>query len=160
MKITLGKYVCAACNHTFEAPMLDESRYGEFLLWSLSGRLAHLNAFEDAVYEELKSLVTDAIGAEDPFRVADILQQIFGPLACDPDPQGKPYSIDGQPLCPACRSRRIASWELIEPQKVVEMEIPEVAHQRWGQLTRPQKREAVAETIRSLGNGSTGVTAE
>ena len=156
MKITLAKYSCAACNHAFESPMLDESRYGEFLLWSSSGSVSHLNAFEDSVYGELKSLVTDVIGAEDRFRVADVLQRIFGPLACDPDAKGMPYSIDGQPSCPACPSPLIASWEFIEPQKVVEIEIPEVTHKKWGLLTPPQKRETVAEAMRSVvGYGDT-----
>lgn len=147
MKTTLAKYTCADCSHIFEAPMLDENRYGEFLLWSSSGRVAYLNALDDPVYGEVKTLVAEVMGQKDPFQLAEVLQQVFGALACDLDPQGNPYLIDGLPLCPVCRSQHIASWELIEPEKLLEQEIPEVTHQAWARLFSEQKRAAIAAAI-------------
>lgn len=149
MIITLASFRCADCGHAFEAPILDESRYGEFLLWSRSGRVAHLNAFEDPVYGEAKALVTEILGQADSFGVADVLQRVFGPVTCDLDPDGAPYLINGQPSCPTCHSQRIASWEMIEPEKLVELDIPDVTHKRWALQSVKERQVAIAHAIRS-----------
>jgi len=147
MKISLAIFRCADCNRTFEAPFC-ESPYGEFLLRSRSGNLAHLNAIEDTVYGEVKMLVAEIVGCEDPFQIADMLQRIFGSVACDPDLQGSLYSINGQPSCPVCQSGHIASWELIEPKKELDLEVLEITHRKWAILSHQQKREVVIEAIR------------
>jgi hypothetical protein len=150
MKITLAKYCCVDSSHTFEAPLLDEGRYGEFLLWSSTGSVAYLNAFEDLVYSEVRELVENIMSDADLFQVAELLQKIFGYVACDPDAHGALYSINEHPSCPICGGHRITSWEMIEPKKLVELEILEVTHHGWNQLSSEQKHAAVAKAIHAI----------
>jgi hypothetical protein len=149
MKITLGKYVCGHCRNSFEAPILDETRYGEFLLWSKSGHVAYLNAIEDRVYLEVKSILEDNFTKfkRNPMETAEVTQAIFGPIACDPDPAGQPYKIGALPPCPDHPESPIISWEVIYPPEVADCEIPEASHFKWNVLNSSNKVELIAEWI-------------
>jgi hypothetical protein len=152
MKIALAKYTCDHCGRIFEAPMLDESCYGEFLLWSLEN-VAYMNAFEDRAYLEVKNLLSeifDDFGA-DPFKASKVLQKIFGPMACDADPAGASYMIGAQPTCPACANGHVASWELICPTKIVEYDIPSVTHGGWDRLSHTEKAEQIERFVAESG---------
>lgn len=149
MKIPLAKYVCEICDAAFEAPMLGESRYGEFLLWSSSGDVAYLNAFQDKTYQEVADLIAaqSEILKRDSFKAAEVLQNIFGPLACDPDRTGAPFVIGAHPPCKKCKRGRVASWEMIDPPKIVDLDIPSVTHKRWDRLTDREKAAAVSRAV-------------
>lgn len=155
MKIALAKYACDHCGGTFEAPMLDESSYGEFLLWSSTGKVAYMNAFEDRAYLEVKGLLSETFDdlRADPFRASEVLQNIFGPMACDADPTGAPYAIGAQPSCPSCENGHVASWELIYPPKIVEYDIPVVTHVRWDRLSDAEKAEQLDHFVANSGMG-------
>lgn len=137
--------------------MLDESSYGEFLLWSPNGKVAYINAIEDRTYSEVKDLLLHSFEAmrSDPFKAAEVLQELFGPVACDPDPSGAPYMIGAQPPCPNCAGGRIASWELIHPAKVVEWDIPIVTHERWDRMNEREKIESVWRYLAASGFATT-----
>lgn len=141
MQIGLAKYTCGHCGSTFEAPTLGEASYGEFLLWSSTGKVVYVNAIEDKVYLELDKLLAQRFDnlQSDPFKASEVLQQIFGPMACEADPTGAPYMIGAQPSCTSCANGNVASWELIDPLQIVEYDIPVVTHVRWSSLTDVEK---------------------
>jgi hypothetical protein len=146
MKITLGKYCCESCSFIFEAPMLDDSSYGEFLLWSPNGRVAYLNGLRDPTYREFSTLlkINPSTSKLDSLSAAKVLQHMYGPLACDPDDAGLPFAMDSGPKCPSCGSHRFASWEMIHPPKIVEMDIPPVTHISWNKLSIAAKLELIS----------------
>jgi hypothetical protein len=149
MNITLGRYTCENCGTRFEAPMLNEFAYGEFLLWSANGSAAYLNCFDDKTFDEVGGLVDEHLketGLSEP-AVADAFQKLFGPLACDPDDSGNIFVL-GQPPCLECGSSRMASWSMIDPPKIVERDIPAVTHRGWAQLSLSEKVDAVSSGLR------------
>lgn len=147
MKIELITYTCANCANVFDAPSLGEGTYGEFLLWSKGGRVAHLNAFEDLSYKEVSNFLEKSPKAHgmQPLERAKILRHIYGGLACDSDEKGFPFEVDAFPPCPKCGSQKMSSWTFKNPPEIVEMSIPSVTHIRWDALNDSEKQDLVED---------------
>ena len=129
--------------------MISEFAYGEFLFWSPGGNVAYVNAVKDDAYNELSELLRQRFSSlrKDRMRSAEVLQPMFGPVACDPDSTGESYVMDALPPCKHCKSRRIASWDLINPAKVVEWDIPVITHHAWNQLSLAEKLASIDRYI-------------
>ncbi len=141
MKISLGEYTCGSCNSTFEAPMLSETSYGEFLLWSAKGNVAYLNAIKDEVYSEFEELLLKNFSElkDSENKRVEVLQREFGPITCDPDNSGENYKIGMFPTCPFCDESCIKSWQVSNPLKYTDYEIPHVTHANWKQMNLLEK---------------------
>lgn len=152
MKTELVSYSCANCANVFDAPSLGEGTYGEFLLWSRSGRVALLNAFEDSTYKEASNFLekTPKIHGLQPLEKAKILRHIYGGVVCDPDEKGMPFEIDALPPCEKCGSQKMSSWIFKNPPEIVEVTIPSVAHTRWNTLTDAEKQSFIDAGVLSV----------
>ena len=151
MRLALAEYVCKRCGATFEAPMV--SSYGQFLLWSARGTAAYVHSYVDPVFQELEDLIyAQAPELKEQGSLAgDVVQHLFGPLACDADEDGSPFAIDAQPPCPKCGSADVESRGFLDPPRFVELEIAPVTHERWNRLTEPEKQDAVARALSEAG---------
>lgn len=150
MKTELVTYACASCANVFDASSLGEGAYGEFLLWSKSGQVAYLNAFEDSTYKEVSNFLerNPKTHGLQPLEKAKILRHIYGGVACDPDENGLPFEIDALPPCQKCGFQKMLSWTFKNPPEIVEVPIPSVTHIRWNSLIASEKKDLVETACR------------
>jgi hypothetical protein len=155
MKIYLAKYVCRACKRSFEAPILGESSYGEFLLWTASGVVAYLNAIENTEYAEVEEILLRRFDffKQDEFKSAEVLQNIFGVVACDPDENGFPFKIGARPRCPHCKEGHGESWDIENPTQLVQQTIPAAQHLKWARLSAIEKNQSVDWAVPEASSG-------
>lgn len=140
MKIEIFQFVCIN-GHKFSAPSLGETAYGEFLLWSINGELAYLNAFEDPTYKAVESALQvhpKTAGLQRGVR-ARILQQVYGPMTCDPDGSGCPFQLNRMCPCPVCNTQHMVSWGAKTPPEVADIVLNPVTHTRWAALSEAEK---------------------
>lgn len=151
MRLALAEYVCKHCGAEFEAPMI--SSYGQFLLWSARGTAAYVHSYVDPVFQELEDLIYAQAPElkERGAQAGDVVQHMFGPLACDPDQEGAPFAIDAPPPCPKCGSANVQLRGFLDPPRFAELEIAPVTHARWNRLTEPEKQSAVARGLPEAG---------
>ena len=146
MKLQMFTYTCEPLGHVFHAPELPFTSYGEFLLRDETGTTtAYLNGLFDPTYLEVGALLkglpqTERLTAS---QRADVLQRLYGEVACNPDANGNPFIIGQHPKCPVCSSATMRSWDEAVPMEVVEVAVPPVSHLKWQSLTEKQKIESV-----------------
>lgn len=151
MKLGIAEFTCGHCGHIFDAPELAPEIYGMFLLRSKNGSLAVLDAIQDKTYEEVVSIIRGKLRKRDMTddERIDIIQGIYGELACDPDINGAAFVIGMPPKCPACNNQRLASWDFKDPPMTVEITVPAVTHKRWRSLSTAEQK-ANAQRLISL----------
>lgn len=126
-------YHCQSCNAIFQAPIISDFSYGEFLLSSIPGEYRYLNALDDPIYQE----VLDMILSHKSELQVDI-QSIFGPLTCDTDINGYSFNIGGY-NCPKCMTTKVAILS-VHPNEFIYV-FP-VTHIYWNKLNNRQKETA------------------
>jgi hypothetical protein len=134
MKLQKFVFKCDPNGHQFESFEVPENSYGEFLLRDASGSsVRSLNALADTTYDEVaKALGQLAVTAQIPLRKrAEILQKIFGEVACDPDERGAPLRIGQHASCPICGTTAMKSWEASDPPFFKEVAVQPVTHRAW-----------------------------
>lgn len=146
MKLELFLFTCVPHGHRFEAPNLPSGGYGTFLLRSLNGELAVLFAIDSTEYAEVAEMIRRECPNLDDLEGARTLRRVFG-VACDPAPDGSPFSIEGKPPCPICGVTPMTDWESIDPPRYVEMLVPPVTHHHWHLLTTSERMATVREAI-------------
>lgn len=144
MKIELFNYICAFCSNRFQAPVFcDPGHYGEFLLRSPSGQLAYLNALESAVYEEVSVMLAqnNSTCNLSELKLAAVLQDVFGEVACDKDKFGRAFSITLPPVCPICGGQNISDLSSSKTPAFVELDLDSVTHEIWSSLNIKEKSD-------------------
>lgn len=102
--------------------------------------MAYLNSLVDPTYKEVDNLIAQQSGAEmKAVRRAELLRNIYGQAACDPDEGGGPFQIGRHPSCPVCFSSSMRAWEAAQPALFVDMEVAPVTHTLWESLTEEEK---------------------
>ncbi|WP_157655185.1 hypothetical protein [Burkholderia ubonensis] len=146
MMLEIVKCKCSNCGHDFTAPSLGEGTYGEFLLWSESGVIAYLNAFEDATFKEVDNLLAlhPKTSVLTPVERAKILRRVYGGLACDRDNNDSVFVICSEPPCPSCGSQTTVSWESMRPIEVQDVKLESLTHDRWNALSVSEKMALVS----------------
>ena len=150
MHLVLVKYTCSKCSTQFKAPELPNGIYGDFLLRSgIAGDMRFLAAIDDGTYDEVDTLMLEiaAVANQNVHKRADILREIYGQVACDPDRNGNFFKIGLDPACPSCGSQSGADWRFTEPPEFVNQDVPPVTHRRWNGMSADAKRAAVLESV-------------
>ncbi len=80
----------------------------------------------------------------DRHALANILQDTFGDIACDPDRYGSPYRMNLSPKCSVCGLQKMDLWSPIEG---VERDIPSVTYHVWQSLTAAEKARRVDQVL-------------
>lgn len=149
MKLVLFEYRCESCGISFKAPQISPHAYGEFLLRKKnSPALRYLDAIHCIAYSEVAS-VLKARGLDEAKQV-EVLQAIFGVVACDPDVDGEPFEMGLPPYCPECTGQSASVWSITEPIEFIELDIPAPTFLLWSSLTAQEKRTRIRDSMRKL----------
>lgn len=150
MKLVLYEYVYPLdCKIT--APEVLEYSYGEFLLRKRnSSGIRYLNALEDDVYHEVSEIIKEFF-PDVKFESSDLLQIVFGPVACDPDIDGRPFEMNLWPHCENYNATEPVSWQMTDPPVFVDIEVPLVKHDLWNCLSPQGKRNRVLNFLKLQG---------
>jgi hypothetical protein len=153
MKLVLFKYECLAEGVFFKAPQISPHAYGEFLLRKKnSPSLRYLNAIASSAYEyvahELE--ISPEVSGLDEVMQSNVLQAIFGNVACDPDVDGKPFEMGLLPYCNNCKDPSCLSWQITDPIEFVEIEVPPVTFLVWDRLSDEEKKFRIMQNLRSV----------
>lgn len=138
--------------HEFESVGLPEDSYGGFLLWSASGEKAYLDSASDKTYDEVSGLI-DSDQNDTPLNDdarANILQKIYGLVACDLDHKGSAFALVAHQPCPVCGASKMRSWDYEKPAKIVGAEMGAVTHAVWMGLSTTEKAGVVRGAILRL----------
>jgi hypothetical protein len=152
MRIQILKCSCDYCGNKCERPFLPDGAYGEFLLFSKSGAVAYLNVFDDSSYDEVCSIVKSIplVAHSSASATVDLIQRIYGKVACDPDVNNDFFQIDNALSCYACGCANSLSCSLENPKEAVGVKIPSVTHSKWSNLSDMQKLSVVASEILTI----------
>lgn len=153
MKLVLFEYKCKYCEAIFKAPQISPHAYGEFLLRKkTSSSLRYLDAIASSVYSDVADelqINPETSGLSELTR-SDILQVIFGPVACDPDSDGEPFEMGLLPYCPNCKERSSLSWKITDPIEFVEIDVPSVQFFVWQRLTAKEKKMKIEQALQKF----------
>ena len=149
MSAILYNYVCALCGTKFQASGVPEMSYGEFVLRTISGEEAYLEAITNEAFNEVARGVRahPSLAGTDQSESGDVAQKVFG-VACDLSPCGQRYYIDLNPICPNCSSQEMASWGELHPQQP--SPIPSVTQTRWALMDGAEKADVINKAISDL----------
>lgn len=139
---------CSKCRKANDFFYLSDFSYGEKLIIYDKGRkYAFINFFEDNSYNEFV-ILTNEIMAENGKNIEGTLINDLFEITCDPISK---CSIDfrhNKRKCSYCESYDFDA-NLLEPEKLVDIEVPVVTHEIWESLSGVQKREKIKEILRS-----------
>lgn len=158
-------YCCKNCNITFKLPVI--SSYGEFLMRSETGNLAHLYAINNKVFAEVSKIFHQNLfiinrktkdfeqakkfnreyDSKEDIEKGGIFQKIFS-VACDLAPDNTPYEISRKPLCPNCKKSNISSYGPLA--EYVELDVKPVTHNAWNKLSQAEKESLVDQAIKKI----------
>lgn len=140
---------CRSCGAEFE--MIGESvlEDGLILLSEKTLYPAQIKWNKDPFFYEVGKIVDEIAKHKgySPGKLGDVFQKIFGQL-CDLAPDGSQYNMTEVTHCPYCASNQV-DWGPFEPPIVKELEIEDVPHTIWDELT---KEEKVAKVKHLLNN--------
>ncbi|RFP11324.1 hypothetical protein D0T23_20625 [Duganella sp. BJB475] len=115
-----------------------------------SPALRYLDAVHCIAYSEVASELKANVQARglDEVKQAEVLQAIFGVVACDPDIDGEPFEMGLPPYCPECAGQSASAWSITEPIEFIELEIPAPTFLLWTSLTTQEKRTRIWDSLR------------
>lgn len=153
MELTLQliNRTCRSCAHSYKAPEMLESTYGEFLLRGKSGALSYVNAMQDSTFSEVSEASKNSLELRGK-QVRDqsrIVHLMFG-LTCDPDVDGAHPQIEKRPLCPHCGCDNSDGWVATEPPELIRLDVPPVSHEKWNRLGVSERRALMSSEFKRL----------
>jgi hypothetical protein len=139
-EISIYNYRCGGCELEFPSPYLGDFSYGEFILWSQSGRYCvYFDAIESADFSSIEDLIECAgKGGE---NMADLVQLVLGGVMCDPAPDGTRYSVYGFPACPFCGS--VSGHSIMGTCSSGVGMIDRAMFSIWHSMSIPEKKNAI-----------------
>jgi len=151
MKLTLFEYECKTCGVFFNVPQISQPyAYGEFLLRKKnSSSVRYLNALASRAYSDVAhelQIHLDTRGLDELTR-SDILQAIFGIVACDLGMDGEPFCMRLSPYCAACHSSSSTFWRITDPIEFVEIDVPPVTFSVWNGLSDQDRKIKMMQNL-------------
>jgi len=134
---------CRPHGHRSRTFVIAGDAYGQLLGRTTSKEIAEFNSWEDPAFDEALGLTrhlcpqTEKTGA--PF------QDVLG-FVCDLSPGGRRYSFAGEIHCPECGTTEV-EYGPDEPPEIRPMEVPQVSHRSWDNLTTSQKNQLLKEAL-------------
>ncbi len=145
---------CDMCKQPKEFIYLSDFAYGQRLIY-LKNEIdfAFINLLEDDIFLEYDALVKDIVKKNNIVcsteEINDFIIKSFG-LACD-DIKGMKidFSIE-QKRCLFCGSTKFER-NMIEPENIIETELPVVSHEEWKMLEYNQKESIILDELKKEG---------
>ena len=146
---------CKQCNASFEVYGFPDFEYGRRILRTKGGTQMVLLSHEDAVVEEVGSLIQELYSGK---KLGDrergvLFNEVFG-LTCDPL-NGEPIEANQRPVCPYCGSTTLETFERV-PRTPVNVKLPLITHAAWEKKSEREKLSIIESGLsnrrRSLGS--------
>ena len=141
---------CTQCGKANALFYLSDFLYGEKLIIYDEGRkYAFIDLKEDSVYNEFIALLSKIMLEHGKYAENMLIDDLFS-ITCDPILN---YSINfgsNKRKCIFCDSY-VFEADLLEPEKIGEIEVPIVTHEIWKRLNSIQKRKKIEDTLRNRG---------
>src|SRR6266511_6255854 len=147
--LTVFEGHCLPHGHEFEAYDFSDFQYGERIIRAVDGEKFGLMTIDDEVVNEVENILADICsGSTDGIELARLFDLVFG-LSCDP--------IDGEELdasigitCAICKTLKV-DYRDSRPPRYKRFVIPQVTHERWRKLPTVERRNLIAEGLRTKG---------
>lgn len=152
MRLLLYRYRCGNCGFAFKTPDLGDMSYGDFLLRSDNNDMVYLKALKSKEFSEVSSIIGSLpeYNSKAKQERSKILHKVFG-FACDDAPDGTKYQITNFPLCPQCKSHKMASWGPTFPEEFVDLDLPSPTYFHWDGLNPEEKKQLIRSSLKSIG---------
>lgn len=130
---------CNECKKAKEFFYLSDFAYGQKLVFLKdSTQIGFVNFIEDEVYNEYIDIVNRVIGVtEKNEKIMEFVQASFG-ITCDRINNREVDFSCSQKKCLFCGSDKFER-NMIEPESLVDVEISEITHKAWRNLSEEQK---------------------
>lgn len=153
IKIKVRKEVvlCEKCKVPRAFYYLSDFSYGEkFILIHDGIDYAYVNLFEDEIFDEFTLLVNQVLNDShielSKARIAEIINCTFG-ISCDYINNMAVDSSVHEEKCVNCGSKKFGT-KLTEPEKIVEIAVPQITHEAWKTLSDDEKKEKIRQEIK------------
>lgn len=141
---------CAECKHKNDFIYISDFSYGERLvLYNKGTKYAYINLIEDKVYNDFIDTVkyvykkSNTLLSDEEIQV--IVNKIFK-ITCDKI-NGKEINFDEKRKCDKCGNDKFEGM-LVEPEAIIEVDIPQITHVKWNKLPNDKKMELLIDTMK------------
>lgn len=142
---------CLECGNINNLYYLSDFSYGEKLIVYDEGtKYAFINFFEDDIYDEFTKLVHEIV-AENGKSIDDVAINDLFEMTCDRIEECVVSLKHNKRKCHFCDSYVFES-RLLEPEALVNIDVPMVTHETWKQFSDIQKREMIEEFLKNSNN--------
>lgn len=142
---------CSKCKNTNEFLYLSDFSYGERLIrFDDAKQYAYINLLEDTIFNDFEQFSRDVLKQNnykiDEERLINILNETFG-IACDKIMGNDVDFMYKEEKCSFCSSNDFESI-LAESEKVIEIDVHVITHQKWKTLTEDEKKELIEKELK------------
>lgn len=150
IKVRKESVKCSECRKENDFFYLSDFSYGEKLIIYDEGRkYAFINLLEDNSYKEFEVLINEIMEENGKIAEDGLINNLFE-ITCDPISRCLIDFRHNKRKCNYCESY-VFDANLLEPEKLVDIEVPIVTHEIWESLNSAQKREKIENVLRSRG---------
>lgn len=150
IKIRVRKEIvrCSECGNINNLYYLSDFSYGEkLIIYDEGKKYAFINFFEDDIYDEFTKLVHEIV-EENGRSIEDVIINDLFEMTCDRIEECLITFKQNKRKCNYCDSY-VFEARLLEPEKLVNIEVPIVTHEIWKRLDNIQKREMIEEFLKN-----------
>lgn len=147
MNVTVRKEVvsCKKCKHKVEFLYISDFSYGERLvLYNNGKKYAYINLLKDEAYNQINEGVETILQEYKKSMTKEKEQEIVNmtfKIACD-NINGSEVDFIGNRKCDYCESEEVEDL-LVEPEQIVNVDIPEITHNNWNMLCEAERKQAI-----------------
>lgn len=145
---------CDICKQPKNFLYLSDFGYGQRLIYfDRNVNPAFINLLEDEVFLEymdmVKIVLDENSGSLIAMDINDFVEKSFG-ITCDAIYGMRIDFSMGQKRCFHCGSTKFER-NMIEPESIIEIDLPDVSHEEWKMLDHDQKRKVILDELRKAG---------
>jgi len=142
---------CSGCKNPKNFIYLSDFSYGQRLILINEGmEYAYINLIEDKIYDEYEESAKIILQENSIELVNDVINafinETFG-ITCDEINGHKVDFAQVQEKCFYCGSTEF-DRNMIEPESLVEIDVPLISHEKWNILNREEKEELVKTELK------------
>ena len=150
IKVRKETVLCSQCGMPNSLFYLSDFLYGEKLIVYDEGRkYAFIDLKEDSVYNEFIVLLNEIMLEHGKYAENRLTNDLFS-ITCDPILKCSINFRCNKRKCFFCDSYVFES-SLLEPEKIVEIEVPIITHDIWKSLNGIQKRKKIEDILENKG---------
>lgn len=142
---------CSKCKKAKSFLYLSDFSYGERLIFTNDGlEYVFINLIGDKIYDEYEERVRKILQENSIDIVSEMLDnfinETFG-ITCDEISGHKVDFSQKQKKCCYCGSTEF-DRNMIEPESLIEIEIPLISHEKWNTLNNEEKEKLIKDELK------------